>query len=100
MRLIDTANTPRQECRAGYAKQSTQSSRLTAMRLLRQPEIARLTGSKDVRMQLRVLTAAGIQPIVRADGRLVVAEEAVLAAMQVRHTPEPVTGPNWGALTA
>lgn len=69
------------------------------MRLLRQPEIARITGSKDVRVQMRVLTAAGIQPIVRADGKLIVAEEAVLAAMRaVRHTSEPATGPDWSAL--
>lgn len=68
------------------------------MRLLRQPEIARITGSKDVRVQMRVLAQAGIQPIVRADGRLAVAEEAVLSAMRMRHNPEPATGPNWAAL--
>lgn len=71
------------------------------MRLLRQPEIARITGSKDVRVQMRVLTAAGLQPIVREDGKLVIAREAVLAAMLVRNNVEPlkgVVGPNWGAI--
>lgn len=71
------------------------------MRLLRQPEIARITGSKDVRVQMRVLTAAGIQPIVRADGKLIVAEEAVLAAMravQVKHMEK--VSPNWEAISA
>lgn len=70
------------------------------MRLLRQAEIVRITGSKDVRVQMRVLAAAGIQPIVREDGKLVVAQEAVLAAMLVRQNGEPATGPNWEALSA
>ena len=67
------------------------------MRLLRQPELARLTGTKEPAKQLRVLAAAGINPIVREDGRLVVAEEAVIEAMRSRHTERPAL-PNWGAL--
>ena len=66
------------------------------MRLLRQSEIHRLTGSRDPRVQMRVLVAAGVQPIVREDGRLVVAEEAVLQAMRVTHTER--VAPNWEAI--
>ena len=64
------------------------------MKLLTQAEVRRITGSADPARQIRVLHRAGIYPVVRDDGRLVVSQEAVNSAM----TGQRTEAPNYAAL--
>ncbi|ULQ46981.1 DUF4224 domain-containing protein [Flagellatimonas centrodinii] len=71
-------------------------------RILSDAELTELTGYQVAGKQLEVLRRLGLRPVIRADGRPRITDDALTQAMlgnlPPQDLPAPGAGPNWAVL--